>query len=229
MPNDYVGGVKNPPAPPSLIPNSRGVGPGIAAPGTKPDVGYSAPRSNTTRSTTSSGSSGYSGSGSVGGGSYSGSTGGGGNAPVVTAPPPPPPMSITDWLNQDSTYQAQVAALAKALVDYRAQQQVAGNQYNTDFASRLNDLGIQKDRAQYDQNNDFASRGMYFSGLYGQDVSKLLGDFARQQGNMDTAKANWFANQGTDLSNFQDQQQLTRTKAQQDAVARRAAQYGIAG
>jgi hypothetical protein len=136
-------------------------------------------------------------------------------------------MSINDWLNQDSTYQSQEAALKKALTDYIAQQGVAQNQYNTDYASRVNDLGIQKTRGLEDQGNDFASRGMYFSGLYGRDLSNLVGDYARRQSDMDTAKSNYVANLATDLGNYQDQQQLTETNAKQNAIARRAANYGI--
>lgn len=169
---------------------------------------------------------------SSGGGGYTGySSGGGGGGGYTPAPAaavtPPPPMSINDWLNQDDTYQAQTAALKKALSDYISQQGVAKNQYNVDYAARTNDLGIQKTRGLEDQANDFASRGMYFSGLYGRDLSNLVGDFARRQTDMDTARANYLANQATDLSNFQDQQGLTATKAKQDAIARRAAQYGI--
>jgi hypothetical protein len=44
---------------------------------------------------------------------------------------------------------------------------------------------------------------------------------------MDTAKSNYIANLATDLGNYQDQQQLTETNAKQNAIARRAANYGI--
>lgn len=165
-------------------------------------------------------------------GTYSsgGGGGGGGNYSSYAAPstpPPPPPMSINDWLNQDSTYQSQESALKKALTDYIAQQGVAKNQYNVDYTGRTHDLALQKTRSLDDQANDFASRGMYFSGVYGKDMSNLVGDFARRQSDMDTAKANYFANLANDLGNFQDQQQLTETKAKQDAINRRAAQYGL--
>jgi hypothetical protein len=68
---------------------------------------------------------------------------------------------------------------------------------------------------------------MYFSGLYGKDMTNLVGDYARRQSDMDTAKSNYMANLATDMANYQDQQQLTSTKAKQDAIARRGAQYGI--
>jgi len=68
---------------------------------------------------------------------------------------------------------------------------------------------------------------MFISGLYGRANSDLLGDFARRRSDMDTARANYLAGLQTDLANFQDQQQLDQTKAKQDAINRRAMQYGI--
>jgi hypothetical protein len=167
---------------------------------------------------------------SSGGGGSSSSGGGGGGGSSYAAPaaaPAAPPMTINDWLNQDSTYQSQEAALKKALTDYIAQQGVAQNQYTTDYATRVNDLGIQKTRGLEDQGNDYASRGMYLSGVYGKDLSNLVGDYARRQSDMDTAKSDYLANLATDRGNFQDQQQLTETNAKQNAIQRRAAQFGL--
>jgi hypothetical protein len=136
-------------------------------------------------------------------------------------------MSINDWLNQDTTYQAQAAALAKALTDYRAQMGQQQNQYSTDYATRVNDLNINRGRSIEDQQNDFASRGQYFAGTYGKGYSDLVGDFARRQSDMDTARANFLANLSTNLNNFQDQQGVDMTSARQQAIERRAARYGV--
>jgi hypothetical protein len=166
---------------------------------------------------------------STGGGTYGGyPTGGGGTGSYGAASlPAAPPMNINDWLNTDSTYQSQLSALKKALADYRAQQGQAQNQYNVDYTGRTRDLGQQKTRGLEDQGNDFASRGLYFSGVYGQDMNRLVSDYARRQSDMSTARSNYLANLNMDLSNFNDQQQLSTTKAKQDAVNRRAAQYGL--
>jgi hypothetical protein len=158
---------------------------------------------------------------SGGGSSYSS------GSSYVAPAPAPPPMSINDWLGQDTTYQAQQAAINKALGDYRAQMADKQTRYGTDYAARTNDLNINKQDSQVAQANDFASRGLYQSGLYGQDVSKLLGDFARRQADMSTAKANYEAGLQQDLGNYTTEQNLTGTEAKQNAINRRASKYGL--
>jgi hypothetical protein len=182
-------------------------------------------RTNTSRTGTirSNAPSSYSGVGGGGGGGGSSSI----RSAATAAPPAAPPMSINDWLNQDTTYQAQAAALAKALTDYRAQMGQQQNQYSTDYATRVNDLNINRGRSIEDQQNDFASRGQYFAGTYGKGYSDLVGDFARRQSDMDTARANFLANLSTNLNNFQDQQGVDMTSARQQAIERRAARYGV--
>lgn len=167
------------------------------------------------------------GGGGSSGGGYGGGYGGGGMAAVAAAPPPPPPMSVTDWLAKDTAYQSQESALKKALTDYVAQMGKNKTNYETDYTARSDDLAINKTRSMDDQKNDFASRGLLFSGLYGQDVSKLTNDFARRTSDMERARSTFLDDLSTNFANFKDQQELTQTKAKQDALARRAAEYGL--
>lgn len=165
-----------------------------------------------------------SGGGTVGGGAALGAAlgatggGGGGGFGGFAAPAVDP----NAW-KTDSTYLAQLAALDKALKDYQAQKDDSMNRYNVDFTNRTRDLGIDKGLAQDSNYNDYASRGMYHSGLMVDATGKLLDMFSRRQGDMETAKANYLAGLNTDFTNFQSEQDLTRQKAQQDAIARAAA------
>lgn len=178
-----------------------------------------------------------SGGGGGGGASYSGhsnggssggkSTGSNSTGQVSTMAAQPTIPSASDYLGKDSTYLAQQAQIQKALADYRAQMGQQEDQYNGDFASRVNDFGIRKTQAVTDQGDDYASRGMYVSGLYGKANSDLLGQFSRQAADMEAAKANWFAGVNNDYANYQDEQGIAMTKAKQDAMARRASQYGL--
>lgn len=168
--------------------------------------------------------------GTVSGGGGGGvSFGGGGSsfAAAAPAPAPEPPMSIADWLAKDTTYQSQQSALQKALADYGAQMNKQKANYDVSYTRQLDDLGENKTRSLDDQKNDFASRGMLFSGVYGQDVSRLSGDFAKREGDMATGRSNWLDDLTTNFANYKDQQQLTEEKAKQDAIARRAAQFGL--
>jgi hypothetical protein len=189
----------------------------------------SSKRSSSSGSSSYSSGGGYSSSGGGGGGYSGGSTGSNSTGQVssLAAPTTPPIPTESAFLGKDSTYLAQMAAMNKALADYRAQMGQSQNQYNTDYASRLNDMNINRQQSLENQADDFASRGMYVSGVYGRDRSDLLGQFSRRQADMDTSRANFLAGLQNDYSNYQSDQQVSMTQAKQDALSRRAAQYGL--
>ncbi len=175
--------------------------------------------------------------GSSGGGSSSRnrSSGGGGSgsnssgriaalaAPEVPVSPPPP--SINAFLAEDDTYQAQMAALAKALTNYKTQMGQRQGEYNTDFANRLSELNTQEDRSTIDQADDYAGRGMYISGLYGKARGDLEQDFNRRETDMNTAKTSFMNALSRDFTNFNEENSLSNAKARQEALDRRAAKY----
>jgi hypothetical protein len=172
----------------------------------------SAPRTRTTSN--SGGGGGGDGFTSTGGG---GGGGGGGFSPAAFVAPDP-----NAW-KTDSTYMSQVAALVKALSDYQAQKSDTETRYNADYTNRTNDLGIERGFSLDANNNDYASRGLYNSGLQAQATGNLMDSFSRRQADMATAKSNYLAGLQRDFTNFQSEQDLTRQKAQQDAIARAAA------
>lgn len=184
--------------------------------------------STSSKKASSASSSNYSSGGDSGYSSSSTGSNSTGQVSTLAAPPPVPSIpTTTEFLGKDSTYLGQVAALNKALADYRAQMGQSQGQYNTDYASRVNDLNINREQGLVNQAEDFASRGMYTSGVYGHDRSDLLGQFSRRQADMDTARANFLSGLQSDYSNFQGDQGITLAQARQDALARRAAQYGL--
>lgn len=178
------------------------------------------PKKTPTPSTSYSGSSG-------GGGGYSGGGGGVGTSStgqVSTMAAPAP--SIEAFLGSDASYQAQVAALNKALADYQAQMGTQQNQYNTNYASNIAQLGQDRTVGLADQQNDYTGRGLLHSGLYGKAAGDLNTQFDTRQSDLARARADFLANLGLDFNNFRSEQNLTQQKAKQDAIARRAAQYG---
>jgi len=164
-----------------------------------------------------------------GGGGGGGYTGGGGavgaNATGQVSAAAPAP-SIDAYLGADSGYQAQVAALNKALADYQAQMGVQTNQYNTNYAGNVAQLGQDRTQGLSDQQNDYTGRGLLHSGLYGKAAGDLGTQFDTRQADLSRARSDFLANLGLDFGNFKSEQNLTQTKAKQDAIARRAAQYG---
>lgn len=186
------------------------------------------------KKTGSSGSSGSSYSG--GGSSYSGGGGGGGGystksvgstATGQIAPVAPSVPTLEQFLGADSSYQDQIAQFNKAWSDYQAQNNAELGQYNTNYARNKNDLGIQQGRADEDLQNDFASRGMFISGLQAQDRGKLLDDYSRRFSDLDTARSQFTADQARDMSNYQSEINLGKNKAKTDAINRRALKYQV--
>ena len=168
-----------------------------------------------------------------GGAGYGGGSGGVGSNALghissFSAPPPPPaPPTLDQFSAKDSTYQNQLSALKKALADYMAQQGQAKTQYLTGYTGDLDTLKQNRTQGLGDLENDYASRGLLQSGLYADSMSDLNNDFDKRQAALDQARAAFLANQGSDLTNFKSEQQITQQRALQEAAARRAAQYGI--
>lgn len=197
-------------------------------------VSFSAPKNKPPRGVSSGGSGGRSGGGHSsggGGGSYSGGGGGGsslGSSATgrVSAAAPKPP-SLNDYLGTDSAYMSQKSALDKAMADYKAQQGQSQTQYLTGYAGDLDTLGKNRTSSLGDLENDFAGRGLLQSGLYADSMSDMNTDFDKRQSTLEQAKAAFLAQLSGDLTNFTSEQGLTLTRAQQEAAARRAAQYGI--
>lgn len=174
------------------------------------------------------GSGGYGGGGG-GGGGYSG---GGGNyvgssstGQISKAAPKPP--SLADYLGTDSAYMQQKSALDKAKADYLAQQGQSKTQYLTGYTGDLDTLKKNRVSSLSDLENDYAGRGLLQSGLYADSMSDMNTDFDKRTGALEQAKAAFLAQLAGDLTNFTSEQGLVLTKAQQEAAARRAAQYGI--
>lgn len=170
-------------------------------------------------------------------GSLAGGGGGTGGAP-----------STEDYLAGDSAYQAQLAALNKALADYQADQTNQDSQYNTQYGQGLASLGYNQPdptdpnavggwnfqdqntsagRSYQNQLNDFASRGELQSSGYGTALDNLTRSLDTQKGSMDTAKQSFEDNLASQLAQQQNSNTLSIQQAKADAIARRAAQFGL--
>jgi len=199
------------------------------------------------------GGGGYSGAGGGGGGGGGGFGGGGGGGGAFGGAPVQAAMDIPDPM-ADSVYQKQTGELARAMADFKAQQDLAKSQYDTQYGMGLRRLGWDNQEGNpsgfaasklgagggwsralpgaygtaYNSNeNDFAGRGMFNSGLYAKSVSDLNTDFTDRKNTMDVAKADWQSTQDLNAKNLESSQESTRQSALSDAIARIAAQYGV--
>jgi hypothetical protein len=162
------------------------------------------------------------------------------NDASAPAPAPAPAMetiTIPD-AKVDPVYQQQVASLAQALTDFQAQQQLARTQYQGGYDQTLRGLGYgpngfdPRGQGSYGQDyqsneGDFAGRGAFYSGIYGQSVADLNNAYNQQKTGLDTARQNYLDAQNLAGTQYGNQNNLSQQAALNDAIARIAAQYGV--
>lgn len=119
------------------------------------------------------------------------------------------------------------------------------NNYLADYNSSLRDLGYTEGlngapgqwnwndtltasgKAYQNQLNDFASRGMIQSQGYADANSDLVRMLEQQYGQMLTNRNNFTGDLDRQLANSQAENTASQQAARAEAIARRAAQYGV--
>jgi hypothetical protein len=117
---------------------------------------------------------------------------------------PEPVMSETDWLGQDSVFQAAQAAYKNAFDLLASDITSRRDTYNVDYDNSLRDLGwntqaspndwnwedtlTASGRAHNNQLNDFASRGMLQGSAYADALENLIRSLNQQRDTMGTAR-----------------------------------------
>jgi hypothetical protein len=163
--------------------------------------------------------------------SSSGNSGGGGGSRSTYTPPKPKPApkppSINSYLGTDSTYQQLVRGSKRSLADFLSdlgrRQGEAGTQYKTTRGSMERDRTTQLEQLR----NEFASRGLIQSGLYGEEQGNFQKKFTEQLGTLDQQQASLIADLMGQKKNYQRESDLALEAAKQEALLRRAAKYKI--
>lgn len=179
---------------------------------------------------------------SGGGGSYGG--GGGGSYDVGVTPVAPPvvtPPSEEDYLAGDSGYTTQLSALQSALQRYIADSDFQRKNYETDYGKSLRDLGYDEGkkawnwtdqltasgRGYQNQLNDFGARGMLQSSGYADAFNELQRMLGQQYDSLSSAKTNYMTDLDNQIANYKGENTASQQAARAEALARRAAQYGV--
>lgn len=167
-------------------------------------------------------------SGSSSGGSSRRSTGSSlGRSVASTVNKPKAPPSINSYLGTDSAYQNAVRGQGRTLADYLSElarrRGEAGTQFNMTKAS------MERDRTQQleDLKNEFASRGLIQSGLYGQEQGRFQQQFTDQFNALNTQQTGLLADLLSQEKNYRRENDLALEEAKQQALQRRAAKYNI--
>lgn len=165
--------------------------------------------------------------GPSGGGSGIPGGGQGGPSSTFTMPKAPKAPALDTYLRSDANYQNQLRTFAQALAEFQAGQQRTTAQDNTSWQGATRQLGEQKVKDLAGIMNDFASRGMLKSGLYGQGVADYTKTYQNNLNDLNTGHSNALRDLSTANVNFQKDQAIQSAQARADAAARRAAQFGL--
>jgi hypothetical protein len=148
-------------------------------------------------------------------------------SPNLNIAKPPKAPALDTWLKSDASYQNQLRTFAQALAEFQAGQTRTTASDNTSWQGATRQLGDQKTKDLAGIMNDFASRGMLKSGLYGQNVADYTKTYQNNLNDLNTGHSNALRDLGTANVNFQKDQAIQSAQARSDAAARRAAQFGI--
>lgn len=157
----------------------------------------------------------------------SGSSGGGVGRSVAAAVKKPVIPSLASYLSGDSTYQGAVRGQGRTLADYLSELTRRRGEAGTQFTQTQ--ASMERDRTQQldDLKNEFASRGLIQSGLYGQEQGKFQQQFTDQSNALNTQQTGLLADLMDQEKGYRRENDLALEAAKQQALQRRAAKYNI--
>lgn len=171
------------------------------------------------RSRNNSGGGGGGGYSSGGGGGGGGGTGRSGGSGGVGAP------SLKDYLAGDGTYQTFASGNKRSLNDFLSEmgrrRGEAGTQFNQTRQSMERDRTTQLDALR----DEFASRGLIQSGLYGEEQGNFQKKFTEQMTALQQQQAGLLSDLLGQETNYKRENQLALEQARQDALLRRSQKY----
>lgn len=160
---------------------------------------------------------------SYSGASGSGTSGTGGTGAMSSLPPAP---SLGKFLGADVIYQDQLAASQKQLSQYLANVQKQKATELATYGQKVHGLQDINKQNQIGTLNNYGSRGIAHSSLYGDALTSLAKQYAQDKTGLDTENTQFLQNLAAGTQSFRDQQLNAQQAAMAAAAARRAAIYG---
>lgn len=144
----------------------------------------------------------------------------------ITKPKPKPP-SISKFLAGDELFQQAIRGGNRTLQDFLSELNRRRGEAKTGFSQSQEQM--EKDRVrQLDQmKQEFASRGLIHSGLFGQEQGKFQEDFQTQMQQLEQANTQLLSDILAQETNAKREQELAKELARQEALQRRAAKFNI--
>lgn len=155
------------------------------------------------------------------------SSGSYGAVPAVPAATAGPVPDINAYLGGDTTYQQQIKQFAKALSDFEADAGRRRGILESDYGTSKRALGDQRGLDLKNLEEDYGSRGMIRSGLYGQAVGDYEKEFGERSADLERRQQEALNMLLQEQSQFGQQNTLSQQQAREEALRRRAEQYGV--
>lgn len=146
-------------------------------------------------------------------------------APPAAGPGPIP--SIDDFLNGDSGYQQQLREFGNNLTQFLADVTRRRGTTETDYGVSKKALDDQRVQDLDNLEQDYGSRGVLRSGLYGKAVGDYETEFGNRQSDLTRREQDALAQLTQEQGKYTSQQDLQKQNAREDAIRRRASQYGV--
>jgi hypothetical protein len=158
------------------------------------------------------------------GGRYSAPTSvpSGGQGPIQPVVP-----DVNSFLNQDSGYQQQLRDFTNALAQFNADVTRRKGVLESDYGTSKKAMEDQKVKDLLNLQDDYGARGVLTSGLYGKALGDYNTEFGNRMTDLDNKQTQALDSLGQESNRYKSQQDLQQQAAREDAIRRRAAQYGV--
>ncbi len=134
---------------------------------------------------------------------------------------------LNTFLNQDAGYQQQLRDFTNALAQFNADVTRRKGILESDYGTSKKAMEDQKVKDLLSLQDDYGARGVLRSGLYGKAVGDYNTEFGTRMtdlGNKQTQALDSLTQEG---NRYKSQQDLQQQAAREEAIRRRAAQYGV--
>lgn len=137
------------------------------------------------------------------------------------------PPSLSSYLATDDVYQQLLRSGKKSLADFLSELGRRRGEATTSY--NQTSQSMERDRVQQlaDLRDEFASRGLIQSGLFGQEQGKFQDQFNQQKRTLDTQQTSLLSDLLSQERNYRREQGTALETARQEALQRRAARYRI--
>jgi hypothetical protein len=146
----------------------------------------------------------------------------GGQGPIQPVVP-----DLNTFLNQDSGYQQQLRDFTNALAQFNADVTRRKGILDSDYATSQKAMNDQKVKDLLSLQDDYGARGVLRSGLYGKAVGDYNTEFGTRMTDLTNKQTQASDALNQETNRFKSQNDLQQQAAREEAIRRRAAQYGV--